>query len=200
MTSDQTGPYLITKEFWRYDVNAHRVELPSGLVAAFDAEGALSSITDPFGNEVTLTHAPASGSEPARTTITQELGEHSRELILINDGAGGNIGQAVSEGRVWHYFWEVEGPVLQITRAQPPEGPSWMFRYQDLSLKDVTTPQGGTVSYSYGFHQFWRDAIGHPRIFVNSQVLSARATSGPDIAPGTWQFVFDSTRRQQAND
>ncbi len=52
-------------------------------------------------------------------------------------------------------------------------------------IVSMTTPRGGTVTYTFDVHEFGRlqDAVGQTR--VPSRVLKTRTVSGRDITPGT---------------
>jgi YD repeat-containing protein len=184
-----TQQWVQTSAFWRFDRTARNLHLPDGRVAHYTGTGAaagvLDRITDPFGNVVVLNRTPN------HLQVMQSLGPGGtapfRTIeIDMNDATG--LPTALTFGaRTWTYIYDmtVAGRLLEV---QPPLDQPWLFEYEtgpDGKLSQVTTPQGGTVSYTY-LDQPFVDGPSTTRL-VN--VLNTRTTGGR-VNPGTWTFTF----------
>ena len=189
--ASNTGNVLMTEDFWRYDSVAHTAELPNGLIVHFDHGDnqvrTISEVTDPFGNTVTFS---ADGQH-----IEQNLGNNQvRSIDIATTQDGDGILQTVTYlGRQWTYRYVINSGIRQLTSAEAPGGAAWKYRYTGLDLTGLTTPSGGTITYEWTNHGFWRDLIGHPGVLIQSQVIKTR-TVGPDrgVTGGVWTYKFDA--------
>ena len=192
--TSNTGHELWTEDFWQYDVVAHEVELPNGLVVEFgygtDLLRTISEIRDPFGNRVTF-------SEDGQQ-IVQHLGNgQTRTIDITTEVNGDEVVQRVTYlGRHWTYKSLIPSGtgVRQLFLAEPPAGAPWTYGYTGLDLTSLTTPNGGTITYEWGAHGFYRDRS--PAVVVQSHVITSRTLGGRDMPAGTWTYVYDDVDNQ----
>ena len=180
--------WVSTPGFWKYDREARLLYMPDGLVGQYDAEGRLRTLWDPFGNTTTLTPVPG------QLTIEQSLGNgESREVVLTMDDAAAMPTRMTYDGRVWIYNYRPDRPG-RLTSVQPPVGPSWQFDYEApaafiSNVLQVTTPQGGRISYAYAWQEFSTGPNPEEdKEFV--YVLKTRTVDGRDLRAGTWNFDY----------
>ena len=106
-----------------------------------------------------------------------------------------------TNSQVWTYEY---GPALanetagfdlcryNLTSVTLPSGQQWQYEYHPdthpgagkFSLSKVTYPYGGTVDYSYQHVQF-NQLVANETTSIHTKTIS-----GPDIAPGTWTYLF----------
>jgi YD repeat-containing protein len=164
----------------------------------------VTSIRDPFGNQITIDYEPyVSGAPAYLESVTQSFGQSSRTvtfdyLAALPGGASvKRLRTMTFAGRVWTYNQEALGTGAQprvtvLTSVAPPEPPSWQFEYYNppafpkaYLMKKVTTPHGGTVAYDYQSHQFF---YGSSAPFT--PVISTRTTGGADVVAGQTTYSF----------
>ncbi len=203
---------FVTRDFWVYDKNTFLLKLPNGVEYTFGARITLPSgqiyryatlITDPFGNQMTVTYMTAAGlPTDGIASIVQTVGTNTRTVTFAatNDAlkrlssmtfvavVGG-----VSRTRTWTYAANstVNAGYSLLTGLTPPTGPGWTFGYNTgtqplYELTSVTSPYGGTITYTYGDQTFH---IGST-VPVISRVVKTRVTGGTDIAAGNWTYAY----------
>ncbi len=193
---------LLTTEFWRYTVSTRRLELPNGLVAAYDVvvprlsgggnDAFLTAVSDPFGNTITLTWTDGrlaavrqdlGAGEERVVTFSYRPGAWTRPVLAFPSGMSFN-------GRTWQYFFGSSDPLIEdLVEAKPPIGPSWRFAASPFT---VITPHGGKVKYSDALFQMLSgkksEREGTP-VYKNVMMLSQRTTEDADgSVTGTWTF------------
>lgn len=194
--ASDTGDELLTREFWSYHRPSRTVRLGNGVSVSYDhehgfgncgMEGAqITHVNDSYGNQLAFDYVDG-------MRMYQDLGNNQTREINFFHNADGTLEHIHHNGRDWRFEYNYDLPRLgRLAKIIPPEGPAWQFTYNGDDLATVTTPNGGTVTYGFGIHNFWRDMIGRPRRLVSSRVLASRTTGGYGIAPGTWTFDFDS--------
>jgi YD repeat-containing protein len=207
-TIDQASQYLVRgSNFGQYRRDTRILLQPDGTRATYCAgtepgcpgEGYLKELSDPFGNTVTLTweatgEEAGTGYVTARlVSLTQDLGGGSSREVTFGASPDPRMpGSMTYLGRTWQYGF-VDGALRTVT---PPVGPGWTFEYStaaDLSqgkVTDVTTPQGGTVHYTWADRRYPVVApgaliLGEP---VPFNVLVQRDTNDLQQAAQTWTF------------
>jgi YD repeat-containing protein len=207
-TIDQASQYLVRgSDFGQYRRDTRILLQPDGTRATYCAgtepgcpgEGYLKELSDPFGNTVTLTweatgQEAGTGYVTARlVSLTQDLGGGSSREVTFGASPDPRMpGSMTYLGRTWQYGF-VDGALRTVT---PPVGPGWTFEYStaaDLSqgkVTDVTTPQGGTVHYTWADRSYPVVApgaliLGEP---VPFNVLVQRDTNDLQQAAQTWTF------------
>ena len=105
--------------------------------------------------------------------------------------AGENLASVSDGARTWEYV--TAGGYL--TEVKRPDGASWKFEYNAFpaeaagagSLKKVTNPTGGTISYSYDFVYF-SDRTYFPRTVVVKQKVADGGSWAYTYKPATVQL------------
>jgi|SoiMethySBSTD1v2_1073268.scaffolds.fasta_scaffold02328_5 YD repeat-containing protein len=182
--------WVATPNFWKYDRDTRKLYLPDGIVATYEAvdnaKARLLSYTDPFGNTVTLTWTPG------LLRVTQSLGSQpSREVLRYLDAAGYPT-RMEYDGKTWYYDYQpgLDGRLIQV---RPPAGGPWVFSYEaptspGTTLRQITTPLGGRISYEYANKQF-PTGFPPPNDFETRYVMTNRTADGLENS-GTWQFDY----------
>lgn len=85
-----------------------------------------------------------------------------------------------------------------MKEATLPEGTStsgnWKYSYyndtigQNIQMKTVTYPQGGTITYTFSDVQF----KAAPALFIPFSVVTQRKTGGQAITAGTWTYQYET--------
>jgi RHS repeat-associated protein len=184
-------PYLgvdirMTDRFWRYFTNSKILWMPDGSVSQFDpTTGRLSSMTDAFGNTISVTWSDLS------VTVTQSVGTQSRQIVLTLPtacalGKEGCLPTRMTFlDREWQY---------SLTSMTPPAGtgPGWSFAAgTGGSSWTVTTPHGGQIVYALGPHEFRIDPNDPNSTILTSVVTTRTVTNVGAQADGTWTYDYD---------
>jgi YD repeat-containing protein len=200
----------ITRGLGRYDRATHTLKLPNGLVYEFGRAVVLNAtlgtvryateIRDPFGNTLTFTYFDSAGPKDGVQKIRQELGgSQIREVTFTYDATLKNLATMSFDGRTWTYEQDAAGPsgfgVLRRVRPPQNQGLPWQYDYSTSApgheLTKVTTPLGGTVTYTYG------DAPHRTgSITTLTRVVASRVLGGRDVVAGTWTFAYDQGANQ----
>ncbi len=202
-TGTDGGDEVITKEFWLYEFdepNHLRLNLPNGLTAEYNlvqsnppawSVGYVTEIADRFGNTVSLSWSPdLAGPKATLTSVTQNLGAGETRTITFDYEGSSNTDwpRYMHYGsRTWTYTYENEAcdPICgELTEALPPAGEPWEYAYTGSAdgTMTVTTPQGGTVGYTFELQELESDVYG--------SMPTIRSTDGPDVTGGTWTFAW----------
>jgi RHS repeat-associated protein len=127
---------------------------------------------------------------------------------MLNDSCRGNAVSSIDvNGKTYNYLYYPgpDGPSSPFTyydggstrllkEVKPPEGPSWQYFYDadgvapDGELISVTYPSGGVVEYEYDTFDLQLQPT--PADPFKLRAVSTRATSGPNIVPGTWTYSY----------
>jgi len=194
------APCYITKEYWIYNKSARTLQLTNGVVYTFNHSGVAGSqpgesahyatrIEDSFGNTITATYKTA--PTDALDQVVHDLGSQTRTITFGVSGSQWLTTMSFA-GRTWTYS-QVAAPTVGYNILQsvtPPAGPGWSYGYYSgtvpYELAQLTTPNGGTIGYTYRDQQF---RIG-TTYSVTSRVVGTRFTGGRDIAGGTWTYTY----------
>jgi hypothetical protein len=197
----KSAPTYITKDYWLYDDNAMTLKLTNGTKIYYEQTGGPSKlegyilynatrIVDVNGNTINI-HYTASGSDII-SYVTDSVG---RQINFTTQTINGSTrltsisGSGVSISYTHQALTTMYETVL--TQANLPVGNPWTYTYGNgtttdrRELNSVTTPYGGTISYSYGF----------PLVNMGGTTLQYRAVvqksvSGRDITSGTWNISY----------
>jgi YD repeat-containing protein len=102
----------------------------------------------------------------------------------------------------YHYtrLPNVVGDYYQLTEVIRPDGTRWKYdyypqftefgQYGSHSLKTVTYPYGGHITYTYQGTEFDLD----PLDFTITTTVATKTVSGPDSEAGTWTYTYDPGR------
>jgi YD repeat-containing protein len=190
------------------------LRLPNGVTYFFNhgtdtVSGPLwaTRISDTYGNRMEIEYEPYEPSGPAyiREVRLCDASGGCRTVTFTYDDAPVPGGAPVRPLRkvefgsqVWRYnYTGVTSGTTRVTllaSVEPPEGPSWIFDYipdgpherAPFLLERLTTPQGGTVDYSYRPHLF-----RHGSSVLYTPVIHTRRTGGNDIPTGNWTYTFN---------
>lgn len=190
--------WAISSDFWRFDRVLHRLYLPDGRIAEYEAGvmGRLMRVYTPFSpNDGTGSLEIRIDYSPDGDSITQDVGGHRREVYVIN-GLAHPTGLLVTGGdetRMWTY-----GGGGGFTTVTPPVGPGWTFGYSTSivgnPLNYVKTPGGAEIFYDHARHLFSRNVGGEwqPSVLENltSTVVTSRRVAG-NAPAGTWTYAYE---------
>ena len=214
----------VTRDYWIYDRNANppQLKLTNGVVYTFGKVVVFGSgnhyryptlIQDPFGNRIEITYASVAEAPDAFLKITQYLSaSQKREITFATEtsGARTRLRSMTFLGRTWTYSYAAssEADKSLLTSVKPPIGPSWGYGYTTSGavqneLVSVTTPNGGTISYTYGTQGEESGKLANPFYLgstqpVLSRVVTGRTTGGRSVTGGTWTYWYaQGTSRNQ---
>jgi YD repeat-containing protein len=149
----------------------------------------VTKITDRNGNYATFTYGYV-GPVKVIKSVTASDG---RSITFTYSGTtSGVLTGITANGRTWGYTVnnvEPLGASYRLAAVTPPTGNGWAYTYygdrQQLagtySMKSVTYPQGGTISYDYGYVIFLPGVVGVDR----TTVVTSKTTSD-----GNWSFSY----------
>ena len=215
-----SSPLALTTQRWRADCmndnsGGLRIYSPNGVQYEMTHHATIGSaaspihlwyatkITDRNGNSATIKYASESHEITGITT------SDGRTVSFTYTGTSGSrsrrITSIMAEGQAYNYaYTSVSGSAdtYQLTSVTRPDGTTWRYDYNgNLNtlpgshvLQKLTYPQGGTISYQYGYVYF--DSQANPT--SRAAVVTRKTTS----AGGTWNFtytpgninVYDTTR------
>ena len=191
------GATTLTQGFWVFTKATRTLELPNGLVLTYGHEpnsaGAyLTEVRDPFNNVLTLTWQAGQGQ---LLTVTQPLGSGQTRVITFANWADDMATSLSFDGWTWTYHWQtISGtPTVQaLTWVAPPGGTRWTFTYghdaqNAVKLQSLTTPNGGTVTYTWGAQTF--PTTPSQRIVIQTRTTGGRAPAG------SWTFNWQESGR-----
>jgi len=151
-----------------------------------------TQITDRNGNTATIHYAAA--ASPQITSVTTSDGRSITFNYLDSGLLSRRISSIVTGGRTWTYGYAAVSGVTGryfLTSVSRPDSSSWGYAYNTVVGSDnannyqmsrVTYPQGGTMTYGYGYVYF--DAVTNPS--SRSVVVTTKATSDG----GNWSFAY----------
>lgn len=155
-----------------------------------------TSIKDRNNNELTVQYTGST----SQFRITEVQGSGSRVLSFSYIGTNGGILRLSSISalnRTWNFLYDEFANArgnYYLKEIDPPSGISWKFSYIDssnvqtkgnFSLNKVTTPDGGTVEYTYDWVQF------DPSFLLYTAVVKTRKTNDLKGNIGTWSYAYD---------
>lgn len=192
----------VTRDFWVYNKNNFILKLPNGVEYTFGKIVNLpsgqqyryvTSITDPFGNQLTVQYMTGSLPPDGIASITQTMGSSNRTVSFVATTDSLRRLQTMTfNGRTWTYNQSpAVGGYSLLTGVTPPTGPGWTFNYNMTTaplyeLTKVTSPFGGTITYTYGDQDF---RIGSNNVVTN-RVIKSRTTGGTFIQAGNWTYAY----------
>jgi hypothetical protein len=193
---------FLSPEFWRYTMSTHTLELGNGWIATYelntgDGVAMLVELRDAFVNRINPTWEtrPPGVYGPVRlVSVTQTVGADTRTVTIARADAWRVAsatfvaGNADGSNRTWTFDYVQQSGMYTPSAFQPPVGPPWQLNYTGApwapTVLQVTTPGGGTVSYTFE-HQFF------PPDEDQGYVVRQRTTGGRGIPPGTWTFAYN---------
>jgi len=208
---------FIAADFSIYTPATKTLKMANGWVATYEASvevggapgGAmLVQVTDAFGNVITPEWQSGAIRPLRLDAVVQTVSGDTRRVefgygtqsvrmpaSMTFKSAGLN-----NADRVWMYEFETLVPGTSnylLKRVIPPAGGTWTFTntFGGVSGTDtvaVTTPNGGTVTYSLV------DRVLPYFSDVHRFVMTTRVTGGTDIPTGTWTFGFEEATEEDA--
>lgn len=202
-----TSPLMLTTQRWRADCSV----AGPGLVV-FSTDGTrydmtqlvnvgtavnpiyawyATKITDKNGNFANVNYAAA--ASPEITSITTNDGR----TITFNYADSGLMSRRItsiaSSGQTYTYNYQAIPNVADgyyLTSVVRPSGTTWQYSYNgnldtlpgSYLMSSATHPQGGSVSYAYGFVYFDTQA--------NPSSISTVVTGKTRSVGGTWSFTY----------
>ena len=161
----------------------------------------VSKITDRNGNTATFIYEdqPNSGRKEVKSVTVTTDAESQRLITLIY--SLGRLTSITSGGRTWTYLVSSNsGSYNTLTSMTPPVGSAWQYTYYgdrgstvagSYSLRQLTYPQSGTITYDYGFEFFLQGVLGSPQ----STVVKSKVT-----ADGNWGFAYTPSPASSTTD
>lgn len=155
-----------------------------------------TSIKDRNNNELTVQYTGSA----SQFRITQVQGSGSRKLNFSYAGTNGGVLRLSSvtvSNRTWKFDYEEFANArgnYYLKEIDPPSGYNWKFEYIDsnnaqtkgnFSLSKVTTPDGGTIAYTYDRVQF------DPSFLLYTTVVKTRKTNDLQGNVGSWSYEYD---------
>lgn len=203
---NQGSPMALTTQRWRAEcspggdgivvTSPEGVEYQMTQALGFGSSSApvyewhTKKITDRNGNYITINYASA--SSPEISSISTSDG---RFLTFSYEGSGttsARIRTISGAGQTYQYSYQTSGisDIYQLTRVIRPDNNSWSYEYNGNNgsaagsylMRSATTPQGGSISYTYDFVYF--DSQSNP--MSRSNVVSRKTMS----TGGTWTFAY----------
>lgn len=186
-----TGLAVYSPDGVRYDMTQQVQEVggPASVNAWYTTR-----ITDRNGNYATVNYAAA--ASPQISAVTTSDGRSITFSYLDSGLASRRISTIVTGGRTWTYGYQPISGVsggYHLRTVSRPDSPSTSWRYEynavvssdnanNYQLWRVTYPQGGTMTYGYGYVYF--DSVSNPS--SRSVVVTSKTTSDG----GTWSFAY----------
>ncbi|MDD5295495.1 MAG: hypothetical protein PHU46_01175 [Rhodocyclaceae bacterium] len=210
-----SSPLMVTNQRWKADCISNGAGLavysPDG--TRYDMTQAVNvgtatapvyawyttKITDRNGNYATVFYAP--GASPEITSVVTSDGR----VLFFYYYDGGTPNRRISriqgpEGQTYQYNYTPVGVAGRyfLSSVQRPDGTSWGYSYLgnlgmlagSYLMRQATYPQGGAISYSYGFATFDVQQ-GHSTV-VAGKSLSTGGSWSFSYTPGNYG-VYDTT-------
>ncbi|MBI5099136.1 MAG: hypothetical protein HZB30_07835 [Nitrospirae bacterium] len=191
----------ITRDYWIFDpqTNPKTITFTDGRKIYFGHPGPsigsqttlyATKITDTFGNEINIVYKNPGAYDEIIDYVEDTTGRriyfytstvNNEQKLTSISGPGVNFSYTHEGIPEWGYSL--------LKTAAPAVGNGWSYIYGSIySLASVTSPGGGTISYSeYNLLTF--NIGGQP---LNFWVLKTRQASGRGIPSGTWNFTYQS--------
>jgi hypothetical protein len=170
------GGYWVTTSFWRYDMSAHKLYLPDGRIATYGSWSSerrrLSVIEDPYGNTLTPSWDGSTLLSVVQTVADAGNSGRTRTVEIDHDYDIPSLTTTVTlsyDSR----NWVVTSGLSGVISIAAPAGPDWEFSYATDTVV-VTTPQGGTATYTF-----------------DDGKIDDIAIAGRAVTSGTWGFVLN---------
>jgi len=172
----------------------------------------VTKIEDPFGNRIDVEYM--SDTDPSAPLdginhIHQRVGGDTRTISFGYESSTlrKNLSWMRLEGTslgISSWYYDQVPPTNHpnatgslLVGVRPPEGPPWGFDYQTTTvpyyeLEAVTTPNGATISYTYGwsFYQYCSVNVFSANLWQDTRVLATRTAVGPGVPSGQWTFLY----------
>jgi YD repeat-containing protein len=201
--TDKGTPLMLSPQLWRVDCNSqgshpivyspdgvrydmsHRTPVGSGNVTAWYT----TRITDRNGNSATVTYDSGRYS----TEIASVKASDGRQIDFNYESFGTGyhrLRSITGAGKTYTYSYTtstIRNGVSFLVSARRPDGLEWKYTYNGNMglnkagshlINSVTSPHGGTTSYSYEMVQFDAGA-------AKTDAVSSKRTS-----LGTWSFGY----------
>lgn len=212
---------FVTRDYWLYDRSGvvPTLKLTNGAVYTLDKFVTFSNgncyryatrIQDPFGNRIDIEYDTLTAAPDAIKKVTQYLGppgnpgSQKREITFTTQTSGSRtrLRTMTYLARTWTYTYvaSTEADKSLLTSVQPPAGPAWSFSYVQSGgiqneLVRLTTPSGGTVTWTYGTQGAGSGALANPFYLgssapVRSRVVTSRTTGGRAVTAGTFAYAY----------
>ena len=188
-SSSGTGGLVVySPEGTRYDMT-QQVNVGTGLNPVY--AWYTTRITDRNGNFATVQYG--TGATPQVTSVTASDGR-SISFTWADAGTSARRITAISAaGQTWSYGYDlIPGTTDKyfLTSVTRPDGLAWRYAYNGridptpgaYVMSQATYPQGGSLSYSWGF--VWFDNQANPS--SRSTVVTGKTRS----AGGSWSFSY----------
>lgn len=216
------SPLMLTTQFWRADCNSSSggltVYSPDGTrydMTQATSEGAqtyplyswyTTKITDRNGNSATIKYTETTSSSISTVTTSDgrsltyryvdSSNRYDKRIASISDG---------SRTVEYQYKKVIEGfsvttSTYVLTNVLLPESNQWVYEYGTdntkddyLSLKKITYPQSGTVSFEYGLTYFDKQSPSYSASVVTKKSLSTGDTWSYKYTPGSADVLDETT-------
>ena len=158
----------------------------------------VTKITDRNGNYANVSYATV-GTSRVVTSVTTSDG---RSITFVY--SAGVLTSITANGRTWTYTvtnLATTGSVFRLTAVTPPQGNGWAYTYfadrgtlaGSNALSQVTYPQGGTISYDYGYVTFLQGVVGAEQTTVVTSKTTTDGSWSFSYQPATPSGGFDTT-------
>lgn len=202
-----TSPLALTTERWRadcitsgsqglaiYSPNGTRYDMTQlvnvGTAVAPVYAWYTTKITDRNGNYATIAYAAS--SSPEISSVTTSDGRSLSFTYLDSGTLSRRISTVSGAGQTYTYgYTAVSGVSAEyfLTSVTRPDSTSWSYSYNgslttagSYVMSSMRFPQGGTISYGYGYVYF--DQQANPS--YRSQVVTGKSMS----TGGSWSFSY----------
>ena len=186
-----TGLAVYSPDGMRYDMTQQVLEV-GGAQSVY--AWYTTRITDRNNNYATINYA--AGFSPQISSVTTSDGRSIAFTYLDSGLLSRRIQTIVTGGRTWTYAYQAVSGVADryfLTSVTRPDtaGTSWQYAYNTIVSADnannyqmlrATYPQGGTMTYGYGYTYF--DSVSNPS--SRSVVVASKTTSDG----GSWSFAY----------
>lgn len=163
-----------------------------------------TKILHPNGTTITIAYHPADAFPARIDTVTHSEGHQVSftydELKSGSTTTGYLLREIQLDGSgndPWVYNYTAVGSSLPgyyyLGSVERPNGASFGYEYYPTDplnghhLKTITTPMGGTVTYTYAQKSF---LVRDNNKFAYTRVVSKKETGGTIDTPGTWNYVY----------
>ena len=207
-TVNSSGPLFLTTARWKADCSTDGSHLiitsPEGLEYTMNYYGRLGSgsstehswyatrIEDRNNNFISISYKTSSFGYTLIDSVSTSDGR-SVSYTYSNESTNAvRLSQVSANGHSWSYYYQslsgIAGDYDQLVQVSRPDGSSWRYDYNSYggfagsaSLRQVTYPMGGSISYSYGYVAF------DPG---NSAYRTTVITQKSVNSGGSWSFSY----------
>lgn len=207
-TVNSGGPLFLTTARWKADCSGDGSHLivtsPEGIEYTMNHYGRLGSgtssehswyatrIEDRNGNTINISYRNTSFGYTLLNSLNTSDGR-SVSFGYTNESSNAvRLSQISANGYTWNYYYQsvsgVAGDYDQLAQVYRPDGSSWIYDYNSYggfagsaSLRQITYPMGGVISYSYGYVAF------DP---TNPSYRTTVVTQKSVNSGGSWSFSY----------